>query len=56
MTMYSLGYVEQQNVTWTREIEALTYDEAQEIMLQSIQGEEPDRVDVIDTYWEDGNK
>ena len=52
MTTYTIDYYERVNNYWSREIEADTLDQAQDIFLKEIQGTEPDDVDVIDNVFE----
>ena len=52
MTTYTIVYYERVNNYWSREIEADTLDQAQDIFLKEIQGTEPDDVDVIDNVFE----
>jgi len=55
MKTYLLDYTELSKNTWTREIEADSLEEARAIMLDEIQGEEPEIYDVYDSRWEDGS-
>ena len=53
MATFTIDYYERVNNYWCREIEADSLDQAQDIFLKEIQGEEPDSVDVIDAIFED---
>jgi hypothetical protein len=52
MPTYTIDYYERSNNYWSREIEADTLIEAQDLFLQEIAGTNPDDVDVIDSVFE----
>ena len=53
---FSIDYYERVNNYWHREIEADTLIEAQDFLLQEIQGTEPDHVDIIGCEFEEGEE
>jgi hypothetical protein len=54
MPKFSIDYYERVNNYWNREIEANTLVEAQTLMLEEIQGTEPDHIDTIGYEFEEG--
>ena len=54
MPKFSIDYYERVNNYWNREIEADTLVEAQTLMLEEIQGTEPDHIDIIGYEFEEG--
>jgi len=54
MPKFSIDYYERVNNYWNREIEADTLVEAQTLMLEEIQGTEPDHIDIIGHEFEEG--
>lgn len=52
MPIFDIDYYERVNNYCSREIEADTLIEAQDIFLKEIQGTEPDNVDVIGSVFE----
>jgi hypothetical protein len=56
MAKFSIDYYERVNNYWNREIEADTLVEAQTLMLEEIQGTEPDHIDIIGYEFEEGEQ
>ena len=52
MATYRIEYYERVSNYWYREIEADSSDQAEDIFLKEIQGEEPDSIDTIDSYFD----
>lgn len=51
MPIFTIEYNERVNNFWSRDIEAETLDQAQDIFLTEIQGQEPDDSDVVDSWF-----
>ena len=53
MATFFVQYNERVNNFWSRDIEADTLEQAQDIFLSEIQGTEPDNVDAITSWFEE---